>query len=72
MAMTVDELETLAGIAAAVRRMETAIAEQNKRLQTVEEGMAAIITGLRIAKWALGAVGGFAGLAGLAVYFANH
>lgn len=68
MAMTVDELDTLSGIASAVRRIETALArqddrmaKQDERLGSLEKSAARIDGALTFAKIVLGIVG-FSGI----------
>ena len=57
MAMTVDELDTLAGIASAVRRIESTLAKQDERLLTLEKSATRIDGALTFGKWLLGFVG---------------
>ena len=59
--MTSDELDTLAGIAAAVRRMEQTLAEQGTRLKALEKSAARMDGALTLAARVLGIVG-FSGI----------
>lgn len=57
MAMTSDELDTLAGIAAAVRRVEATLAEHGTRLAALERSATRMDGALTFGKWLLGLVG---------------